>query len=123
MTVGLDTSVVLRLLTGEPASQAHAALGWLREAKASGTTPVIPSKERRARVAAETRRERWSDRVPGAGIERAIAKYADDRDRAWTTNALVEMDVGAVRSRARREAGEGNQAQEAHHRTVTSSSP
>jgi len=41
VTVGLDTSVVLRLLTGEPAAQARATLGWLREAKASGTTPII----------------------------------------------------------------------------------
>ena len=37
----MDTSVVLRLLTGEPAVQARAALGWLREVKASGNTPVI----------------------------------------------------------------------------------
>lgn len=41
MTVGVDTSVVLRLLTGEPAAQARAALRWLREVKASGITPVI----------------------------------------------------------------------------------
>jgi predicted nucleic acid-binding protein len=41
MTMGMDTSVVLRLLTGEPATQARAALGWLREVKASGTIPII----------------------------------------------------------------------------------
>ena len=41
MTVGMDTSVVLRLLTGFPDAQARAALGWLREAKASGITPVV----------------------------------------------------------------------------------
>ncbi|MBI2440926.1 MAG: PIN domain-containing protein [Lentisphaerae bacterium] len=41
MTMGLDTSVVLRLLTGEPNVQARKALQWLREAKASGSTPVI----------------------------------------------------------------------------------
>jgi len=41
VTVGMDTSVVLRLLTGEPAAQARAALGWLRKAKDSGTTPII----------------------------------------------------------------------------------
>ena len=41
MTVGMDTSVVLRLLTGEPAVQAGAALRWLREAKSMGMTPVI----------------------------------------------------------------------------------
>lgn len=41
MTIGMDTSVVLRLLTGEPADQARAALKWLRETKASGITPVI----------------------------------------------------------------------------------
>jgi len=38
---GMDTSVVLRLLIGEPASQAQVALKWLRKAKASGTTPII----------------------------------------------------------------------------------
>lgn len=37
----MDTSVVLRLLTGEPVAQARAALEWLRKAKASGITPVI----------------------------------------------------------------------------------
>ena len=41
MTIGIDTSVVLRLLTGEPVAQARAALGWLRKAKASGITPII----------------------------------------------------------------------------------
>lgn len=41
MTVGMDTSVVLRLLIGEPAGQARAALEWLRKARASGTTPVV----------------------------------------------------------------------------------
>ena len=41
MTMGIDTSVVLRLLTGEPESQAREALSWLQEAKASGTNPVI----------------------------------------------------------------------------------
>lgn len=41
MKVGLDTSVVLRLLTGEPADQARSALGWLQTSKASGIVPVI----------------------------------------------------------------------------------
>ncbi len=41
MTIGMDTSVVLRLLTGEPVAQARSALEWLRKAKASGITPVI----------------------------------------------------------------------------------
>jgi predicted nucleic-acid-binding protein len=41
MTIGLDTSVVLRLLTGEPDSQARAALQWLRQTKASGTLLVV----------------------------------------------------------------------------------
>jgi predicted nucleic acid-binding protein len=38
---GLDTSVVLRLLTGEPTEQAHAAIRWLREAKAAGAAAVV----------------------------------------------------------------------------------
>ncbi|OGV69583.1 MAG: hypothetical protein A2283_02135 [Lentisphaerae bacterium RIFOXYA12_FULL_48_11] len=41
MTAGMDTSVVLRLLIGEPAGQARTALEWLRKAKASGTAAVI----------------------------------------------------------------------------------
>ena len=35
-TVGLDTSVVLRLLTAEPADQADEALGFLKELKSAG---------------------------------------------------------------------------------------
>lgn len=41
MTIGMDTSVVIRLLTGEPVDQARAALAWLYKAKASGITPII----------------------------------------------------------------------------------
>lgn len=41
MKVGLDTSVVLRLLTGEPEGQARAALRWLREVQVAGTTPMV----------------------------------------------------------------------------------
>jgi len=41
VTIGMDTSVVLRLLTGEPAAQARAALEWLHKTKASGIIPVI----------------------------------------------------------------------------------
>lgn len=39
--MGMDTSVVLRLLTGEPVDQAGAALRWLRKAKASGINPIV----------------------------------------------------------------------------------
>jgi predicted nucleic acid-binding protein len=41
VTFGLDSSVVLRLLTGEPAAQARAAIRWLREVKTAGGTAVI----------------------------------------------------------------------------------
>ena len=41
MSFGLDTSVVLRLLTGEPTAQARAAIRWLRETQAAGTAVVI----------------------------------------------------------------------------------
>jgi predicted nucleic acid-binding protein len=41
MILGIDTSVVLRLLIGEPEAQAREALRWLRETKASGSTPFI----------------------------------------------------------------------------------
>jgi len=41
MKVGLDTSVVLRLLTGEPAPQAQAALRWVMNAKARGIRLMI----------------------------------------------------------------------------------
>jgi predicted nucleic-acid-binding protein len=37
----MDTSVVIRLLIGEPARQARIALEWLRKAKASGVRPVV----------------------------------------------------------------------------------
>ena len=39
--MGLDSSVVLRLLVGEPESQARAALRWLREARSAGLKPVV----------------------------------------------------------------------------------
>lgn len=39
--VGMDTSVVLRLLTGEPADQARAALNWLHETRLAGDMPFI----------------------------------------------------------------------------------
>jgi predicted nucleic-acid-binding protein len=39
--VGLDTSVVLRLLTGEPVHQADAALGFVKELKAAGRRAVV----------------------------------------------------------------------------------
>jgi predicted nucleic acid-binding protein len=39
--MGLDSSVVLRLLVGEPEAQARAALRWLREARGSGIMPVV----------------------------------------------------------------------------------
>ena len=41
MTIGIDTSIVLRLLTGEPVSQARVALEWLQKMKTAGITPVI----------------------------------------------------------------------------------
>ena len=41
MRMGLDTSVVLRLLTGEPEVQAHAALQWVIKAKACGIRLVL----------------------------------------------------------------------------------
>ena len=40
-TVGLDTSVVLRLLAGEPAHQADTALAFLKEMKAAGRRAVV----------------------------------------------------------------------------------
>ncbi len=40
-TVGLDTSVVLRLLTAEPARQADVALAFLKKLKADGRRAVI----------------------------------------------------------------------------------
>ena len=39
--MGLDSSVVLRLLMGEPEAQARVALRWLREARAAGMTLVV----------------------------------------------------------------------------------
>lgn len=39
--MGLDTSVVLRLLTGEPDGQAQAALKWVMQAKDRGIILVI----------------------------------------------------------------------------------
>jgi predicted nucleic acid-binding protein len=39
--VGLDTSVVLRLLVGAPAGQAQAALGFVRSQVAAGTRVVV----------------------------------------------------------------------------------
>jgi predicted nucleic acid-binding protein len=39
--VGLDTSVVLRLLTGEPVRQANVALAFLGELKAHGRRAVV----------------------------------------------------------------------------------
>jgi predicted nucleic acid-binding protein len=41
MNLGLDTSVVLRLLTAEPEAQAREAIRWLRQARAAGDTPVV----------------------------------------------------------------------------------
>jgi len=41
MKMGLDSSVVLRLLTGEPSAQAQAALRWVMNAKARGIHLVI----------------------------------------------------------------------------------
>lgn len=38
---GLDTSVVLRLLTGEPREQAEKALAFLRDESAAGRRPVV----------------------------------------------------------------------------------
>ena len=43
MTVGLDTSVVVRLLTGEPRAQAARAREALKAAVASGGGPVLVS--------------------------------------------------------------------------------
>ncbi len=40
-TFGLDTSVVLRLLTGLPEDQASAALRFVQEASEAGRTPVV----------------------------------------------------------------------------------
>ncbi len=40
-TVGLDTSVVLRLLTAEPAHQADVALAFLKEIKAAGRRALV----------------------------------------------------------------------------------
>lgn len=40
MTAGLDTSVVLRLLIGEPAAQAAAAKRWLQETVQTSGEPV-----------------------------------------------------------------------------------
>ncbi|MFO7534617.1 MAG: PIN domain-containing protein [Kiritimatiellia bacterium] len=39
--IGLDSSVVLRLLVGEPEAQARGALRWLRDAKKAGIRPVV----------------------------------------------------------------------------------
>ena len=41
MSAGLDTSFVLRLLVGEPADQADAALAELAELKAKGVRPLV----------------------------------------------------------------------------------
>jgi len=41
MKIGLDTSVVLRLLTGEPDAQAQVALEWVLKAKAQKTRLII----------------------------------------------------------------------------------
>lgn len=41
MTVGLDTSVVLRLLMGAPEEQAIAALAWVRAQRAGGVIPSV----------------------------------------------------------------------------------
>ncbi len=41
MTVGLDTSVVLRLLTGAPEAQAIAALEWMRAQRSAGVKSVV----------------------------------------------------------------------------------
>ncbi len=41
MNVGLDTSVVLRLLTGEPELQAQRALAELKALVHSGTVPIV----------------------------------------------------------------------------------
>jgi len=41
MPAGLDTSVVIRLLTGEPEGQAREALRWLRQVRSAGDTPVV----------------------------------------------------------------------------------
>ncbi len=41
MPTGLDTSVVLRLITGEPAEQSQAARVWLSELLRSGGTAAV----------------------------------------------------------------------------------
>lgn len=41
MTAGLDTSVVLRLLTGAPEDQAVAALEWLRTQQSAGVAVSV----------------------------------------------------------------------------------
>ncbi len=41
MKMGLDTSVVLRLLTGEPSPQAQTALRWVMNAKTRGIRLMI----------------------------------------------------------------------------------
>lgn len=40
-SVGLDTSFVLRLLTGEPTDQAAAAVAWLNALRSSGKQAVV----------------------------------------------------------------------------------
>lgn len=41
MKYGLDTSVVVRLLTEDPADQAEVAAGWLARCRANGDPPML----------------------------------------------------------------------------------
>ena len=41
MKWGLDTSFIMRLLTGDPPAQAHAAATWLAELRNKGERPLV----------------------------------------------------------------------------------
>jgi predicted nucleic acid-binding protein len=100
VTVGLDTSVVLRLLTGTPDPQAQAALRWLRRARVEGALVVVSDL-----VVSETYFAlQYHFRVPKAEALRQIAQFLASGDvtsegvaaAVLTTPALATAKPGFV---------------------------
>lgn len=94
MTVGLDTSVVLRLLTGQPATQAEAAVVFLDDLQRRGDRPVVSDL-----VVAETYfalQHHYG--VSKADALRALRRMLDDGEIASTGAAHTLLSVRNVAS-------------------------
>jgi predicted nucleic acid-binding protein len=129
VTFGLDTSVVLRLILGEPVPQAAVAKRRLERAMAEGDAAVVsdlviteayhalchhygvPKDEARRElrmmltsgvVALDPRSSLWAlDETPGAGLfdRLVVARYRDQRVMTWTFDRKLAALEGAERLR------------------------